>query len=256
MSMQQYKIAILNTTSDDVQKLIASLKCDNTDVVVYSTKNAKDSISLEGSTFPQQINFILKQEKNLSNRPRFLFVVQDCVIVKNCISGFMSQLLQMMKCLKMSSWLNTACDAMNYVYQKYSPRLQIDFGDDDAKKIGSKTLLFTSHSNTYMMCFDLDSDIEKLKFNEELSTPMYYTIEFLARRKKNDAFAFMNMYPTVMNEQNVFTLDAKIANADKLNAELIKQDDEKFKTMNIDYSADNNIEQLEQKLYDILNRTI
>ena len=106
------------------------------------------------------------------------------------------------------------------------------------------------------MCFDLDADIEKLKFNEELSTSMYYTIEFLARRKKNDAFAFMNMYPTVMNEQNIFTLDAKIANTDKLNAELIKQDDEKFKTMNIDYSADNNIEQLEQKLYNILNRTI
>ena len=50
--MQQYKIVILNTTSADVQKLIASLKCDNADVVVYSTQNAKDSVSLEGSTFP------------------------------------------------------------------------------------------------------------------------------------------------------------------------------------------------------------
>lgn len=252
----KYRIVILDTINGDTQQLVNSLKDDNVDVVVYSNNPTAQEFAIPNyaNTFPKQINFIIESEKNKNSDVEYLLVVQNNVHVKHCIAGFMQQLINLMHCLKISVWLNTVCDKMNYVYQKYTPRLQIDFNDEDAAKIGTKTLLFTSHSNTYVMCFDLSANIEKLKFNESFSTSIYYTIEFLARRKKVDDFAFMNMYPTIASEQNIFELNANINenNNEDLNKALFKEDDEKFKSMHIDYTADNNVEFLEQKLYDIL----
>lgn len=101
------------------------------------------------------------------------------------------------------------------------------------------------------MCFDLDADIEKLKFSEEFTVPMYYIIEFLARRRaSSDGLDFMNMYPTVLEEQNVLkSLDADA----KPDDEVMKAEYEKFSSLGLDLAPTSNIDQVLERLYSIVS---
>lgn len=205
--------------------------------------------------FPKMVNWIMKQERGKANHTRYLHIISDTARVRKDPKPFMEALARMMSCLHLESWLNTTCDPMNYVYKKYCPRLDIRLDGEDAKLAGTSRLLFTSHANTVWSCYDLDAPEDHVAYNEALTFPMYYIVEFLARRRKNagrKALDFMNMYPTVPEETGL--VEVAIEETQNFTDQQIQENDEKFKALDLDWTATNNVDAVLETLYNIIKK--
>lgn len=178
----------------------------------------------------------------------YLHVLEDVVEIKKDFNPFLDALETMMDVLDYDVWFNTICDPCNYVYSKFNPRISIDLDVDEPKKLGlSRNILFTSHSNTAWICYNFSKiDDNLLKFNESFTIPMFMIIEFLARRRnsrRTDQLYRMNMYMSIPEEIGVFETSFS-STGEKINPEKMAEEDKIFKSLNINFAPDNNIDEL------------
>ena len=125
--------------------------------------------------------------------------------------------------------------------------------DEYAKNFKFDKLIFTSYANTSWIAYDFSKvQDDLLKFNEQFTIPMYYIIEFLARRRnsKLSKLYYMNQYLTVPAEKGVFKHEPIESVKDKVGD--IKQEDAAFKQLNINYAPDNNIDNILETFYELL----
>lgn len=188
-----------------------------------------------------------------------LHVLEDTTEILKIPTGFITDVENMMKKLDYDVWFSTVCDTCNYVYAKYNPRLGIviDRAEMFKLNLGSQ-LLFTSHSNTQWIIYNYEKAPEDLlKFNDSFSIAMFYIIEYLARRrntKKENQLYFMNQYLTVESELGTFKkLNCNIKEDDP---NVMKEEDAKFKQLNVNFSPDNNIDTVLETTYKKLKEKI
>ena len=144
----------------------------------------------------------------------FVHVIEDKIEIFGEPCRFLDEIERMMTVLKLKSWFNTSCDGCNYVYSKYNPRLYIAVDEEEAKKRYDKIVAWCSNANTGWICYNMDAvSFEDIRFEEKFRFPMYYIIEFLARRrntKKPGQLDYMNYYPSIEEELGVFRYDDSV----------------------------------------------
>lgn len=198
----------------------------------------------DADTEPKRRNWLNRKIKD-SGFKGFLHVVSyDTVLLKDP-STFLSQLETMMKAADYPVWFNTICDPCNYVYSKYNPRISISLDIAQADPGLGKTLCYTSHANTQWICYDMSSvSDDQLTFNESYTVPMFYIIDFLARRRNNKKpgqVFYMNWYLTVDSERGVFCQDMSAKRHEYDNATMARED-AIFKSSGVRYEPDTNID--------------
>lgn len=203
---------------------------------------------------PKKRNWLNKYFKT-QQYDGMLYVAEDTVRFDVSPNNFFNKLENMMTVLDYPVWFNTIADSCNYLYKKYMPRVSIIIDQPEYAKFELGKLLFTSHSNTAFIAYDFSKATDdQLKFNDKFSIPMYYIIEYLARRRNNKSqgsLFFMNQYLTIPEEKGAFTT-VKINKNDDVTSVQMKAEDEIFKSMNVNFASDNNIDQLLEQTYEKL----
>lgn len=197
---------------------------------------------------PSKRNAVLKKYEN-EGFNGILHVISDNVqLIKNPLT-FMNDLESMMYQFDYPLWLSTVTDPCNYIYGKYNPHCIIK-NDIQALKDNNINYGFviTSHSNTSWMAYDLKKLQEQKNieyFSEEFSISMFYIIELLARRrtlKTSNQMFYMNQYLTVDSEIGVFKLAEELPSIEEPTQETMRNEDLKFKSMNVKYEPDINVD--------------
>lgn len=260
-------LVIYNDTpenADLVSQLLASSSSVNwTSKYVFSTN--PDAISAESGVeivkvdedAPESVqrNSIVEFAKS-RGLTGFLHIIHDTMTTTDAYSVFVSELEHMMTTLGYSSWFSTVTDPCNYVLTKYNPRMKIAMDDPKFSSLNMPNIAFTSHANTEYVVFDLDhADESTLKLNESFSVPLFFIIEYFARRRNDhpNSLYLMNQYITVLSEKSAIKsisrnnsnerrrkIDGRMAEEDKI-----------FKEMNVNYSPDNNIDMIFDRLYSL-----
>lgn len=203
----------------------------------------------ECNTIPKVRNYINAQYKQ-ANFNGFLHVVEWSTKINKDPSDFIQKLEQMMDALDYDVWFNTVCDPCNYVYHKYCPRSYVAIDEPQYDKLGTKRLAITSHANTQWIVYNFAKATDSnLRFDEDFTIPMYFIIEFFARRKaeqKDGQLYFMNEYFTVEEEHGVFE---KVKVDESLDQEQLKKENAIFTAKNLKHSSDNNVDAIVSKLY-------
>ena len=186
----------------------------------------------------------------------FHHVVHGSVELLGQISQFLIELEAMMRVLDYRVWLNTVCDGCNYVYNKYNPRVTVQADVPECEKAGLLgDICFTSHSNTAWMCYDMSAATDsQLRFDEDFTIPMYWIIEFLARRRADGAktdLYFMNQYLTVCSERGLFR-QMRTAAPETQDVKKQAEEDRLFRSKKIDYSVDNSVDMILDRLWNKL----
>lgn len=86
---------------------------------------------------------------------------------------------------------------------------------------------------------------------------MFYIIEYLARRKATkakDSLYFMNQYLSIFDE--VGTFHAISSEKSQLDPNKMQEEDALFKSMNINYAPDNNIDVILDSFYSKIKEKI
>ena len=146
----------------------------------------------------------------------------------------MDDVEKMLDALDLNSWLGTVTDGCNLVYTKYNPRLRVKIDRPDYKeKLGVDELVFCSHSNTQWMVFNVKKGD-------------------VARRRNThpESLYFMNQYVTVPSELGTF-VNREVNESDKEieSPEAMKQEDDLFKSLKVNYAPDNNIDLVLERTY-------
>lgn len=196
-------------------------------------------------------------KEKFGNTTNYLHILAENIDILKDPMDFINDIEYMMNLLDLNSWFGTVCDPCNFIYSKYNPRLRLHLDAEYCKDLKIKQLLFTSHANTYWTIYNINKATDyELYLDESFSIAMFYIIKFLAERrnrKPNGKLYYMNQYPTVESEYNVYS--AKDFNNKRNDTEQqMKQEDELFKSMNIDYSPDNNIDKILEDLHNLLNK--
>ena len=206
-------------------------------------------IPIEYNTIPKARNYINQQYKQAGFNG-FLHVVNWNTKLLKDPTDFLQKLEDMMDKLDYNVWFNTICDPCNYVYHKYCPRTYIALDDEQYSKLATKRIAITSHANTQWITYNFAKATDSnLHFDEDFTIPMFYIIEFLARRKAeaiDGQLYFMNEYFTVEEENGIFESIKKTENIDQ---EVMKKEDAIFATKNVKHSSDNNIDLIASKFY-------
>lgn len=233
----------------------------NTDFVnTFNSFNENNNVSLrfydDDIRFkPSNLrNFVSKQLLN-EKITGFVHIIEDIVQIYNDSENFLDKIEQMMQILNLKSWFNTSCDQCNFVYSKYNPRLYIAIDDEHMKKVYDKTIAWCSNANTLWTIWNYDiCTFEDLRFEEKFQFSMYLIIEFLARRrntKKNGELYYMNYYPSIPEELNVFKcMDVK--NGKQFTNDEINNEGKIFNEMCIDNHADTDINVLMEDISNVL----
>ena len=246
---------------ENVDKLLADLSTYGLvdDAVVFSAsaaeplQNAHSTVSMpaEKDCNSKQKNFILDWIKGQSFTGFLHIIEQDVQLLASPID-YINKIEHTMDVLDYSVLFSTVTDPCNYLFNKFCQRLAIDIDDEQIQehlKLPSK-IGFTSHANTSWTIHNFaDSDVP-LKFNESFSIGMFMIIEFLARRrnlKKDGQLFFMNQYLSILEEKGVYSLIDK--KDDAIDPKKMQEEDGLFKSMNIDYSPDNNIDAILEAFY-------
>ena len=211
------------------------------------------SIPTEASTQAKVKNFILSYFSN--NRFRgFLHIIEDNVILDKDPSQFIQNVENAMDVLDYSIYFSTVTDPCNYMFKKFNPRMSLAI-DDQAIK--SKLQLpdvvsFTSHSNLCWTIYDYDKlDGHPQMYDENFTIAMFVIIEYLARRRatrKDGQMYYMNQYLSVSDEIGVFHAISS-DNGNVVEQEKMQVEDGLFKSMNIDYAPDNNLDSILDAFY-------
>ena len=153
------------------------------------------------------MNFISKQilDEKIGG---FVHVIEDKIQIYGNPSKFLDEIEKMMIVFRLKSWFNTSCDPCNFIYSKYNPRMYVAIDEPEAEKKYKKTISWCSNANTLWVCYNMDAcSFDDIRFEENFQYPMYYIIEFLARRRNSKSpgeLNYMNYYPSVEEELGVF----------------------------------------------------
>jgi len=186
----------------------------------------------------------------------FLHIVENEIEVLKDPEKYITSLERTMEVLDYRSRFSVVTDPCNYVFNKYNPRVQIDFDDDNdaAKKLGlPDSISFTSHANTAWLTFIIDTEVERVqRFNESFTVMMYVIIEYLAKRKaqKKDAqMYYMNQYLSVCDEAGAIKRHGEDKPVDQ---KALSEESEVFNALKLDTTPDNNIDAILERLYNII----
>ena len=189
----------------------------------------------------------------------FLHVIEDGIEIYNDPTTFLSEIEKMMSKLHLKSWFNTVTDVCNYSFNIYNPRFSVDLDEPTVKEVYDKTIYWTSHANTSWVCYDYSiATFDDVSFNESFTIAMFYIITFLAERrnhKKDGELYYMNFYPSIKDELGVFRLLQNVKDKPSSDVEYSKQN-EIFRNMNVNYTADMSIEKVMDDIFDILTKNI
>ena len=258
--MTNVAILCLSNDSDVDTSIVQKLDVDCKIFVYSKDKESKRSGKAENVEIPDYCdtlskmhNFIVRDQHS-RGFTGMLHVIEDIVEVKQSTAKFFDDISKLMNAIKLDVWLNTVCDGMNYVYSKYNPRLVIEFDDEKWQKFGLDGVVFTSHSNAAWIVYNMANYSDSaFLFDEQFSVRMFMIIEFLARRKALNAgktsLSLMNMYPTVKSENGVFRAIAQYD--EKQPDEVMKEENDKFMSMNLNIAPDNFIDNVLEILYNI-----
>jgi hypothetical protein len=212
-----------------------------------------DEIRFHGSKLRNFVSNQLLDEKIGG----FVHVLDDSVQIYNPIGAFTSEIERMMSVFDLKSWFNTSCDECNYVYSKYNPRLFIAVDEPEAAKRYGKTVAWCSNANTVWICYDMDKcGFEDIRFEERFQFPMYYIIEFLARRrntKKPGQLDYMNYYPSVPEELNVFRT-VPVKEGHHFTNDEIQNEGRIFNEMKVDNHPDTSLDVLMEDMHSAIMR--
>ncbi len=210
----------------------------------------------ECDTQPKARNWINKFFKS-QKFSGFLHVLESNVRLESGAIEFFGKLEHMMEVLDYPVWFSTISDPCNYVYKKYVPRVYVNVDQPEHEKLGLSKLLFTSHSNTAIVSYDFSHTTDdQLSFNDQFEVVMYYIIEYLARRRNNKAAGslfFMNQYLTIPEEKGSFTVvRIDSSKQDAITPDMMRKENALFKSMNVNYAPDNNIDRILEMTYEKL----
>ena len=218
-------------------------------VDVYSRSPAEGEIAIppEASTEPKARNWV-NARYEAAGFGGFLHVVKDDVEVYGDPSAFLADVENMIETLDYGAWLNTACDGMNYVYAKYNPTMTVRMDVPGvADRSGLKCdVCVATHSNVQWVCYDYRqvAGTDLLRFDEDFTVPMFFIIEFLARRratKRAGSLYFMNQYLTVSTERGVFRNKDKKSSSPTAR-EVMAKEEAAFKSKDVRHEPDYNID--------------
>lgn len=152
-------------------------------------------------------NFVLKYIfENV--KTGFVHLMEDSIQFIGDIdtqTTFNNEIEKFISIFNLGVWLNTTTDECNYVFEKYNPRFTIKIDNESYSNRYSNDIIWTSHANTSYVIYNLDKiTYDEVKFDDRFKVPMFYILEFLARRRSQNK-GFMNMYPTIMAERGVFS---------------------------------------------------
>lgn len=187
----------------------------------------------------------------------FLYVSSGETAFNADPGAFMRSIESVMERLDYRVWFSTVTDRCNYVYNRYNPTMEIALDIPDLAMDGlPDRIAFTSHSNTGLIIYDFSAGAPKtMDFDERFEIPMYFIIEFLARRrntKNPDQLYFMNQYLTVPEERGLFSV--RQFEWKKFSHEDFKREDALFKSMNVNYKSDNDADLIVKNLHELLRR--
>lgn len=243
---------LLNPLTNHGHITVFSLGCENSESEsgISFVKLPEDISSSRSKTF----NFVYRHYFNIGHKD-FLHVIEDRVLVFNDPNAFMNEIEKMMSVFSLKSWYNTVCDVCNYTFMQYNPKFSVCLDSDDVKERYGKTIYFTSHANMSWTCFNYGiATYDDIKLDDRFSVPLYFIVEFLARRrntKKENELYFMNCYPTIAEERNVFRLLEDYEDQ-KIDAKQYNVEGELFKTLNVNHMADTAVEPVMESLHYLL----
>ena len=235
-------------------------------IIVFNESSNEDTKSLTNVSFvkiPDDCKNSNSKIKNFvtkffidENYKGFLHVIEDHVNIFNDPSTFICEIELMMEKLNLKSWFNTTTDTCNYTFNIYNPRFSIIIDDEELKKVYDKTIYWTSHANTSWICYNfINASYSDFEFDERFKIPMFYIIKFLAERRNNKKpgeLYYMNFYPTIEDEKNVFN----IVNHNEMiftQAEHVIEHN-LFNSLSINYTQDCVIEPIFEDLINILKK--
>lgn len=246
-----------------IENIIKKINHDESTIYVFCKKDNEEPLnkkisSLESNKnifvkiIPDEIlnsqskikNFVFEYFKNETNdiHARYLHVFEDSIEIFNDMSKFFDSIEEMIVKLGLNSWFNTRCDPCNYVLTKYDPRVKVVIDNEKLKSIYDKTLYWTSHANTMYSIYDLENiSLDAMKFDDRFAVPMFYIIKKFSDRRNdaNDPFPFMNFYPSIEDEGNLFREGHfKNDHASDISKEEFNKESELFKSLNVDYHPD------------------
>jgi hypothetical protein len=252
-----------NEFDDNLQDIVNKMNnIFNSKIVLFTTNDKPISI-IETIKIPSDFDTLSKR-RNFVNKyflekqfKGFVHIVSENTLInQDKIGIFVKDIENMMSKLKYPVWFSTICDPCNYVYKKYNPRVRLIMDDPVAVENGLTNLVITSHSNLQYVIYDFENIKEDLlKFDESYSIAMYIIIEFLARRrntKTDNQLFYMNQYFTVESEYQAFK-EISSHKDNSIDANKMKEEDQIFKSRNIIFNPDNNIDKMLEDLYTILN---
>lgn len=208
---------------------------------------------------PMMRNYIMKWFLD-NKKTGYLHFVEDNVEITSDPTNFLDKIEEMMTKLKLDSWFNCSCDPVNYVYSRFNPRFELVIDDDEAKKSYDKTILLCSNANTTWTSFNLDiCTYENVKLDDRFTVAMYYIIEFLANRRNNKKpgqLHYMNMYPTIIEELDVFKSTPVEENIvdEKEKQKIQMEEDKLFHSLNINYQPDHDIVMISEEIRKMLSQ--
>lgn len=251
--MRTYCIIHKHREADVFKNIADKLEINSDDKVLvfhsYDLEETEKKSNLQYVKIPTEIsdfesktrNFIVKYLLSSENKG-FAHVIDEGVEFYGDPKNFNAEIEKMMKKLDLHLWMNTRCDECNYVFDKYDPRFSIVIDDPEMKKLYDKKILWTSHSNLAYVIFDLDAvTFEEAELDEKFKVPMFFIIEFLAKRRANK-LGFMNLYPSIDEEGGVFRNSKCNFKKDYDEQKQLEVEDKIFKELNIDHTADGDVD--------------
>lgn len=262
MNKRVFAIINLSNYKNIIKNIINNLNTSN-EIFIFCKEdnysNLQDTLSnsnIHIEVLPENIlysssktkNHVFKYFKEKNNNFKYLHLFEDSIEIINDMTKFFDDIEEMMLKLGLNSWFNTRCDPCNYVMTKYDPRIRVVIDNEKLALIYDKTIYWTSHANTLYSIYDLENiSLDQMLFDERFSIPMFYIIKKFADRRNdvNDPFPFMNFYPTIDEEGHLFKVnneDDKNNKDKNISQDTFRKENELFKTLNIDYHPDVNVE--------------
>lgn len=244
---------------------------DKCSILVFKTSNLPDmqiedaySSAFTEVVFPDSIDNIAKRKNFIidyvkaKNFKGFLHIIEDTIVLDKDPFDYIAQIENAMDVFDYSIHFSTVADPCNYVFSKFNPRLSLDIDDDGIKARLSlpSTVSFTSHSNTCWLIYNFNKLQDNIqKFDERFSIAMYMIIEYLARRrasKKDGQLYYMNQYLSISSELG--TYHNEDIQSDQIDPTVMQNEDAIFKSMNVDFTPDNNIDTVLNDFYAFICR--
>ena len=222
------------------------------DIEVEGVEYSCIQIPEDKDTSPKQKNFILDYAKQ-NGLDSFLHIIEDNVVVDKDPREYIEKVQHTMDVLDYSIYFSTVTDPCNYVFKKFCPRLTLRIDEENVQQklsLPSK-ISFTSHSNTAWTIYDFSKMADAQKYDEKFSVAMYFIIEYLARRratKSPSQLYFMNQYLSIVDEIGVYHIE-EIPSSIRTTPQTMQEEDGIFRSMNVDYAPDNNIDQVLDMFY-------